>query len=499
MKKKHKTHSVTTEHPNIPSNRRFVKLGLRIFVWILIISFVSTLGVVWEGQSNNMPVLIKTRSQRVDFSPTSFFSQERERINNELSNINQNVDPRVYNQYVNDAAFDRAITLALRNDFFKDIRLIPSKRILNTLTAQSVNTPQSMLAFYYAMQAMSGDLGVLPIVGEPSISDIYAFEPLEKMSLAAEVLYVSETNFYAEQISVEDKEQFFLENAEIWALYASVIEFSAETRASVKKAAELIQELGFDEALNTFKEQQWNKIITISSNYSMKSSFEDYNIFQNLIKTFKNKTGDQSFALSKPIYYKGRYKIFLVKDIGSYVSLPADVKSQLDQALVKSKFKKLSRQYSGQWKEHINTVKTKLSEEKSYSVLASEIPGLIVDVSQQFNLLQWDIKSVVGRSFTAPILSNRVLLSNFLYTPVGQSSEMISIDDGIFFVIKPLKKDMPSNNVEFSSKNFTVEAFRNIYNYKMEVFDRNLGLDMQKRYRLKSDRDLLTNLQRLTE
>lgn len=487
------------------SRKRSVRIVLKFFVWILIISFVTTIGVTWGGNGASYGNIISTKHTKLDLSPGGFFIRERENVYQNILTQNSNADPRRLNERVNEVAFERSKALALRNDFFTDIKLAPSPEMRETYRQNSGIASPAMISYYYGLQNIHGgqggfnQLALLGILGEPTISDIYAVNDISRLEIAAEGIVLSITNFYASKVPLEEKEAFYIKNAALWADRVVAASFSTDSRSNAFELAKAVtNKADFTESIKLVREMIAGKGRWSNTTYKEQELFspEDgkFELFRAGVKAYQNKK-IPDFGVSEPIYQNGSYTILVVTSLGSYEALNPFIQQMMNVALVAKNYKELNRQHKAEWQAALQTVKTSVAEGKSFAEISEQAPGLLVDVSDKFNPLSEMALSLSGAPFAAPVLEDPRLMSSLLIT---KKPELFADKNNAdtHYAVRALQIKTPTQKelqIDPAAAFTNTALLQNIYGYRVAQLDQGLSYGLEGRYKLKSNRALLTN------
>jgi len=473
--------------------KSFARMVLQFFVWILVIAFVSTIGVMWDGQEQGFPVLIKTKYETVDISPQSFYMLERDRIDAQFKSNNIQVDPRLFNDFLNHSALSNTENIILQKSFFDDIKIKPSPKLFAQIQESAPHISVDILEYQYGMQFFNGVFGVLPSIATPTISDLYAYKELKEFTIVADIITLNKTNFMISQIQNNEINKYYQENAEKWAEKIVIQDFIVSNRGIAKLLIKEFQKFSnMNEGLVFLQnDPKWKKEIIVKRNKILTPLSNNYSQFIKTIMAFKNKNINNNYGLTEPIYNKGSYHVSLITNIGIFNDLSQKYKYQILLTYLKENHKKLSEKYSKEWEEAKIFFKKEIKDKKSFAKIEYSVKGSINNVTLPFSVIQTEITNITGVILATPIFKNAILLKEILNTPLYGTSKITSIDksEEWLFAFRILEKNIPKKDDQ-PKMNFQQE----LYNYKVLNLQESFGNKLAKRYKLKTYSKELTNL-----
>lgn len=463
----------------------FVRIILQTFVWALIIAFVSTLGVMWDGTNSGFPTIIKSSKGTVDLSPRSLYFMEYDRLYDELFTNNQNIDPRVLTRYTQNLALTNTENIFARQLFYQSIKLKPSAKTYQSLLANT-GLNSNTIDFQYAENYYNSPLGISSIQVTPTLSDLYTITDLQKLNIVIELIALNKTNFIYSQIAESNVATFYQENFEKWLDSITFHEFQTETR---KEARELLNKLNKETLEKVLKELP--KTIIFSSNINLVANNSNFTYFNNILISYKSNITSKPF-ISEPIYLKGKYNIVIIENLPSFEILTSQIKREITAAYVNQNFHKLSKKFDNLWKEQIVLFEKNITND-SFSALQGIVQGSVVHNTQPFTLAQLSITNVLGNIITLPLLQNREILDSILYTPLSTSSKVLSPTKELYIATRPIFRQY--NNSQKTNDLNSPQTLQKIYQYKAILFRDSLNTDSRKKqYKIESDYNQLINL-----
>ncbi|MGL5254668.1 MAG: hypothetical protein ACRC9L_06735 [Brevinema sp.] len=484
------------------SRKKSTKISLQILVWLLIIAFVTTLGVTWGDAANNsLGNIVSTSKLKVDLSPSSIFFRERENLFDQVRENNSNADPRFVNSIVNTNALQRTESSAIRYNLIQEIGIKPSLETAELIRRNPAANAPYAVDYFYGVQALLGQLGVYFIISEPSISDLYAFNDVSQISIAAEALNFSITNFYSSQISLEEKEEYYFSHAENWADRVIAASFVTDSRSNALEISKVLNAYtnfteGFKAAtaLIESKETRW-----LNSSYSDQDIVlpqgNSFDLFSAGAEAYRSKSPEAEAVAAKPVYFQGKYTVLYVTSIGSYAALTPIVQEFLSTEMVSKRYKELDKSYKASYLSNLEVFKSEAAAGTPLAQIPAKVPGARYDISQSFSPLSGNITSANGSSFRVPILEDSQLLKALLFED-GENVYLSKKFKDTSYIVRALNIEKPSPKdleIDIAQASANPENMQNIFGYRNTMIDGSLTTGLAKRYKLKSNSALLTN------
>ncbi|MGL4367923.1 MAG: hypothetical protein ACRCTQ_06575 [Brevinemataceae bacterium] len=482
-------HSVA--HPS-PQYITF-RIILRVFVWILIIAFVSTIGVMWDNQFNTFPVILKTSKNSVDISPNSLFMLEKDRLDKEFSQGNANVDRRRYNNFINNITLSNTVRLTLQQNLFNELKIVPS---IDTIKQYKQSYPElqtNVLFLEYASQAFNSPLGVLSALVSPSASDLYLYNSLNNLSIATEVLELNKTNFILRQISPKMFETYYKENLVQFLDNVVVTQFVVSNKTIARKLSSFLKQTNVQDMgaiINT--DPEYKKAVAISKNIVVTPNDNMFNRFVSIIKAYQEKSASQTYAVTQPIYTSGKYYIYVIDKITEYTNLKPEVKFEIQASYLTKNYSQISKKYQEQWKKAVQEFKNQVNvNDGSFASVMETLPEVSHYVVAPFTLLQQSVSNIMGQALRISLPANAVLLQEILNTSENEVSSIVSPNKAqcSFFVFRVLEKSYSNTVPKFNDPMLS----QGVFNFKLEKLNDIFGEKLSNRYYLKIYSDTLTN------
>ncbi|MGL4393813.1 MAG: hypothetical protein ACRCS8_01100 [Brevinema sp.] len=481
MKKSQTPHIEVLDAPRVKN--KIVKVTVQIFVWILIIAFISTIGVGLGMDA--APVVIRTKNSKIDLSPTSIFMIQRGELINQLessSNPLKNGDPRAYNREIDKYTLDSTMVSAAQKDLFTEISIKPSP-----LLRAEARIPKEALDMQYGLEAFFGNLGAVTPIMMLTIGDMYAFHELSNFEIATEFITLNKTNFLISQISADQLAEYFDKNIERWAQKVNVSEFIFENRAEARKGSKLISEKGYVEAMKEFAN---NSKVSFNTNKTILADKQHYNYFTDALKSYTSKRGNGLYV-SDPIYFEGIYRVAVLNYAPTLTDLSPREVLELSEYFVRENYNSLSKTHARAWNEAKKSFETRIKNQDSFASIYTDISGAVHRVTAPFTVLSDSINAVTGERLTTPILEDTKIFQAILNTEINVTSFINKENKGEWlFGVRPLSKELKETPVNLADQQ---KAYM-INQSKGRIVSQMFGTALLKRYNVKSDEKILTNL-----
>ncbi|MGL5955442.1 MAG: hypothetical protein ACRC0X_02370 [Brevinema sp.] len=478
-----KTHK---EQNTINPRKSLYRIVLQIFVWGLIIAFVSTLGVMWDGTSGGFPVILGSSKGKIDLSPQNFYMMEYNRLNEELQKNNPNIDPRILTRYIQQASLTNTENAFARQLFYQDINLLPSAKTFREIQANT-GLSSNLINFQYAENYYLNPVGVLPVLASPTVSDMYAISDLQKLTIALEILTLNKTNFLYANLSEKEKTQHYLNTFEQWIDTIVIQEIKTLNRGQARRVVNLINKNGVEDAL---AELASDTNITIQKDIIVTT--ENFSYFNDILMAYKTNT--HPITVAGPLYKQGEYSVALLSNITDFSQLPMNTQQEIGLDYLQKNYQQIAKQYYAEWNNTLTRFQEEISTNTSFSVVVNSISGVINHNTLPFNLLNTTVTNVFGELINLPILTNPEILNGILNTPLSEISSLIHPQSDLYVFVRPLlrqyRQDENPNNIYEDP-----ELFQNIFYYKNTTLKDSLNSQIVKKYyKIKTYPDVLSNL-----
>ena len=490
---------VTSNDKNhkIVNKKSLSRIVLQIFVWLLVIAFVSTIGVMWDDQGMGYPVVLESSAGKVDLSPRNLYMLEYERIDNQLKENNVDLDPRMYSRYLQNIALTNTIESFTRSTLYKDMGIKASLKMMKDIQ-NNTGLSSDMVELQYAESYYRGALGILPILAAPTVSDMYVINNLKDFNIATEILVLNKTNFLLIKISEVDKTEHYNQNFINWLDKVTVQDFKVENRGQARRIANMLKERGVEETITELNSnKEWKNKVTINNNLILTAQKESFSHLIEVLTTYKNKTQDDILIITEPIYNNGEYHVSVLESIPSFDQLDILTQRELTIDYLTKNYDKILQTYKSEWDATVKIFNEKVNEKLAFSSIANEVNGVVNHTTIPFTMLQESITNVLGEALALPILSDPIVLKNILETPAMETSPVLEpkFSKDLLLVITPLDKSYNQNSISTENLLQDQNLQKNIFAYKQALLQKSLNSELlKKRYDIKVYPEVLSNL-----
>ncbi len=452
------------------------KFILNFFVWLLIIAFVSTLGVYWGKDAYvNVIKIAKVGKKEFNYYQNSLFHylliSNREKLAYFLP---KSIDQKTFNDYVISYTIETLLNNAYLYNFAQEIGLSPSKDITRFLIENNIksqltrNPPKGLIeqAFMeyanFSLASESGD--VMNALGVVTISELYSYYELYSYVADAEILIFDYTNYIKKKITDSELESYFNKNYSNYVTEIKVEDIAVPTKELASSIHKYAKEKGFDKALNEYKSKVKYSIETLSRKSGTSKRF-------NLALNFKE--GD---VADKVQFENGEYHILKIKEIPTFSKLTKEIKDELYLNYLLENKNSLLTQYKDEIEKTILEVNKLIESGKSFKDVSIALNSKfykatkIATVSKEL----YEDKKII------PIrLEDNPELIDYIFTSPLNKVSIINKDEYTIFV-KPLSRKIDQN---FSYTNINQNVMRDYLHYKATAISKDWMKSLENRYK----------------
>lgn len=416
------------------------KIVINTFVTLLIIAFVSTLGVYWGSNQNVKSVKIAEINKVVyTYQPGSPFSYIYYGIKD---GMNRNFNGQVDSTYINQFALSRSVQLLINYGLIQNVAaqngVEPSKEMLRnileyTVRGQLRTTPDKGLLEYgrmeYANMSLSGENGdILNALGPISGGELYSYYDLENYTADAEFLFINVTNYIVGKVNESDVASYYETNIQRYATEAVVDDISVKSKAIAFEVSKFASEKGWEQALETYK----GKYGTVSK-VTLKNAPGTSKRFAMVIK------GNRGQTLDKPQFESGEYHVMRIQSFPDFKILSKDLKASVNSDYVLANFASLKTKYDADIQ---NTVlKTEDLVKSKPDMKAAASAGMSYVKAVKISPVGDRLVDEKGNPIDLPLLQNDSWLDFIFSAQKNQVSQTFKTDAYIV-IIKMINKGL---------------------------------------------------------
>lgn len=469
----------------------FRKIVINFFVWLIIIAFVSTLGVYWGNkQQYNVIKIAEVNGKVYTYQPGSPFFYLLSGVRENLSKRYQGkADFESLNNYIVNYSAQLLANNAVIYDFTKKIGITPSKEILRNILEYSLkgrltSSPDKGLLEYgemeYANYALSGDNGdimnVLSVY--PTSGELYSYYDLVNFSSVADILYLDVTNYILDRISDADIEKHYIDNISNYASEITVAELTVKTKALAYEILKSALTNGWDAAVNEYRGKSvYNPNLLLKKQAGQQKRFT-------LVATVKK--GD---IAPKAQFENGEYHVLRVTGYPPLKSLDKIYREAIVSDYVLRNFSALRTKYDPDLKNSISKAENMIKSGADFQTVSAST-GMKYLRSGKITPVSEAITDTRGSNVNLPYLQNQEWLDFLFSAKKGEVSKTFQNGNTIV-IFKLLSKGLGKNNIyQDINKDVLVQYMR----YKNTAFNQDWSKNLKARYKVKVFEDQLQKL-----
>lgn len=460
----------------------FRKIVINFFVWLVIIAFVSTLGVYWGNkQQVNVIKIAQVNGKVYTYQPGSPFFYLLSGVRENLSKkYKGNADFDSLNNYIVNYSAQLLANNAVIYDFTKKIGIAPSKEVLRNILEYSLkgrltSSPDKGLLEYgemeYANYALSGDNGdimnVLSVY--PTSGELYSYFDLVNFNSEAELLYLDVTNYIIGRISDADVEKHYEENISNYASEITIAELVVKNKATAYDILKSALTNGWDSAVAQFKGKAvYNGYVLLKKVSGTQKRFA-------LAATVKK--GD---IAPKAQFENGEYHVIKVTGYPPLGSLERIYREAIISDYVLKNYSALKTRFMPDLKASITKAETMIKSGSDFQTVAYST-GMKYVRSGKISPVSEAISDTRGSNVNLPYLQNQEWLDFLFSAKKGEVSRTFQNENTIV-IFKLLNKGVGKNNIyQDVNKDVLVQYMR----FKNTAFNQDWSKNLKARYTVK--------------
>ena len=271
----------------------FKKTVINIFIWLIIISFVSTIGVYWGQKINFEAIKIATINKKdYYYQPGSLFTYILNRTRESLDNkLKTKIDYEILEKLVVNQAAQLLVTYGLIYDLANKIGITPSKEYLRAMLeyilrgSTSIAPSEGLLEYLkmeYANTAISGTYGdIVNCISPITVAELYTYFDLVNFTSVAEVVYLNLTNYFLNSLEKNEVNDYYFSNDNLFDDNYSYNENDFEMNLTYLIFTDLILKSSFEYQIKKYL----NKYPDENNNYIERND-DKYLFLMHLSKNF---------------------------------------------------------------------------------------------------------------------------------------------------------------------------------------------------------------------
>ncbi|MGC8765067.1 MAG: hypothetical protein ACP5QT_04200 [Brevinematia bacterium] len=456
--------------------RKFV---LNFFIWLLIIAFVSTLGVYW-GRDINVRVMkiAKIGKETYNYQPGSVFNYilifNRERF---ASFLPRNIDEKTFNEILLNYSVESLINQGMLSAFAREMGLLPSKEIIRNIIEYKIKgvltrVPDKGLIDYafmeYANFSLAGENGdIMNSLGMVTSSELFSYYYLQSYIAEAELAIFNYTNYIAGRIAPEELKDYYIKNISKYVNEIEAEDVAVGSKELAYEVNKVAKEEGFDSAVNRYKDRIKLSNVIYSRKTGVAKRFE---------LALKLKAGEIS---EKPQFENGEYHIFRVKRIQEFENLSKEIKNELLHSFILDNKAVLLKKYSQDIDKLMEDVNSQISAGKDLKNIAASLNAGYYRVKNIFPVSRF-LYGEDKKPLPIDVGENPEIIDYAFTAETGKIAKIQK--EGYVIFIKPISRKVDS---KFSYTNINENVMKEYLSYKASAISKDWMASLKKRYQYK--------------
>jgi hypothetical protein len=457
---------------------KFRKFVVNFFIWLLIIAFVSTIGVYWGERVNVRAVkVLKIGRDVYYYQPGSVVNYTLLFMRDRLASIlPSTLDSEVFNEFLFREGIDRVFNNGLIYAFAKENNVLASKDVIKFIITYAVRgnldrTPDKGLLDYakmeYANMALAGENGdIMNCLGFASSSELFSFYDLYSFKASAEILYLNYTNYIAKKIPLDELKGYYEKNIDKYINEITVDDIAVKSKELATEIHRFVNENGFENAVSKYKDKMTlTKNLVLSKKTGYAKRFE---------LALKHKEGE---VARKVQFENGEYHILKVVKVMDINFLPKDLKNELKNNYITENKKELISKFERELNELYDNIKKMLNEGRDFK-----------EISKTYDVSYYRINNITpvsrflnyetNKRLEIDLYQNKDIIDCFFGKPIGKAED-VKVENGYLF-IKPLSRKI---DTAFSYTNITSDVMRDYLTFKTTAISKDWKENLEKRYK----------------
>jgi len=386
---------------------RFKKIGLNVLIWLVIISFVGSIGFGSFRSAVNYPKVMKINGKTYRYKSGSAFNyilSQNERQNGER--YKGKVSPKAIHSFSVDQSIQNLLSMGLLYDFAKkkgNIR--PSKKAVQNMMRYIVggrlpNNPQdgfiTFVEMEYVRGALSGQSGdILNAISPVNTAELFSYFDLINYSAQAEVAWLDITNYLKTRIADKQLSSYYQKNLKTYTTEVFVQDLTVKSKQKSVAILKYVQENGWDAAVKLYAT---NKIVEYFPEVNLTSSGDT-------AKRFELVNGIQVGDSPATAPFENRaYHVMKVKKYASFDQLDASVQDVLRRDYLSTNYQQLERDAQKDLEQIADRLSKMTKAKQSLKYVAKSL-GLKYALTARLSPVDQRIRDAVGTTLDLPLLA----------------------------------------------------------------------------------------------
>jgi hypothetical protein len=422
----------------------FKKIVINVFIWALIIAFVSTIGVTWNSNRRSADIfkVVQVNGRLYDNRPGATFNYIYSATRDQISrNDKVDMDSRELEKVSVERAADILQNYAMLLDFAQKNGVKPSQEMLRgvieALTGRATSVPTKGLIDYATMEyvnaSLTGNQGdLLSAFGPVTLPELYSYFDLVNFTVGADVAYIDVTNFIQSRIADAELQSFYQSNISHFAGEVKVDELSVSNKTFAYQVAAFAGSNGWDKTLEAYRS---NTVYT--NNLVLRG---ESGLSKRYVAVLTNVAGS---VLKKPQFENGVYHIIRVDSFPDLNNLGATYKTNVLMEYVLKNYSNLSARFSPQLEATVTKAAALAASNSDLQTVAASTGMRFVKTAKTSPINQM-LRDEKGDKLPLPILNEDSWFDAMFSTPVNHVSGVLRTSSFIA-ILKPVYKGANPN------------------------------------------------------
>ncbi len=385
---------------------QFKKIGLNILVWVMVISFVGSIGAGAFMNAVNYPKVMKINGKLYRYKAGSTFNYILNQNQQQNSKrFKDKVSPQLIRNYSINQSIQDLLSMGLLYQFGeKEGGIRPSKKAVQNMMRYTAggrlpSNPQDgfieFIEMEYMRSALSGKSGdILNAISPVTTAELFSYFDLVNYTVQTEVVWLDMTNYLSGRLSDKELSDYYQANLKTYTTEVSVEDLTVKSKKKSVEILNFARENGWDEAVKMYAT---NKGIEHIASVVLNNSGDT-------VKRFELMNGLKAGTLPESsLYEHGTYHIMRVESYPNFAKLDRSVQEQLRMDYLATNYQKVEQTAQGDL-EKISSTLTGLLTKKSFKATAAQL-GLKYALTAKLSPVDQRIRDVSGETLDLPLLT----------------------------------------------------------------------------------------------
>jgi hypothetical protein len=464
------------------------KIVINFFVWLVIITFVISLGTYyWNKQNVNVVRVAQINGKVYTYQPGSLFYHLMSLVRDNITKNDKNTDAESMNVLAVESSIEFLTNYAIAHDFSKKVGVVAAPDILKNileyrLKGRLASAPDKGLVefseFEYANYAISGDFNNVLAVIPPTSGELYSFLDLANFTADADVLYMDISNYIIGKIKDSDVEKFYEDRVGKYASEVFVDELSVKSKSLAYEILRSALTNGWDKAVEDYK----SKASRIDGLLLKRTS--------GLMKRFDLAVSVKKGEVAPKVQFENaEYHILKVNGYPPLSSREGVNREMVKSDYVGLNFDALRKQYDGELQGVLKQAIDLANGGGSFGTIASTT-GFTYKRAVKTTPVSDHLKDYQGTNLPVQYIKNPEWM-DFLFTAKKGQVSKIYTDENQVVILKVIDSGI---NKKFSIQDINKDILEQYLRFKSVASFMDWSKNMKDQYTVTVFKDDLTNL-----